>query len=94
MNQAEPLRRRDRKRRRLAWSTAAFAAITAFSRGLGLFREIVARRAFGVEGEINAFTVAFQLPNRVRALAADAALGAAFVPVFSELLEQEQRARA
>ena len=88
------MRSADRRRRRLAWSTATFAAITAFSRVLGLFREIVARRAFGVEGEINAFTVAFQLPNLVRALAADAALGAAFVPVFSELLEQEQRARA
>ena len=94
MSGAEPLRSADRRRRRLAWSTATFAAITAFSRVLGLFREIVARRPFGVEGEINAFTVAFQLPNLVRALAADAALSAAFVPVFSELLEQEQRARA
>ena len=83
-----------RKRRRLALSTAIFAAITGISRVLGLFREIVARRAFGVEGEINAFTVAFQIPNLVRALAADAALSAAFVPVFSELLEKEQRARA
>jgi putative peptidoglycan lipid II flippase len=61
---------------------------------LGLFREIVVRRYFGVQGEINAFTVAFQVPNLIRALAADMALGAAFVPVFSELLEKEQRARA
>ncbi len=83
-----------RHRRRLAWSTAIFAAATGVSRILGLFREIVARRYFGVEGEINAFTVAFQVPNLVRALAADMALGAAFVPVFSELLEKEQRERA
>lgn len=83
-----------RGRRRLAWSTATFSAITGVSRVLGLFREIIARRAFGVEGEINAFTVAFQVPNLVRALAADAALGAAFVPVFSELLEKGQRERA
>jgi putative peptidoglycan lipid II flippase len=68
--------------------------ITAISRVLGLVREIVARRSFGVEGEINAFTVAFQVPNLVRALAADAALSAAFVPVFSELLEKDQQARA
>jgi putative peptidoglycan lipid II flippase len=71
-----------------------FSAATGVSRVLGLLREILTRRAFGVEGEINAFTVAFQVPNLVRALAADAALGAAFVPVFSELLEKEQRARA
>ena len=61
--------------RRLAWSTAFFAAATGLSRVLGLFREIVARRYFGVEGPINAFTVAFQVPNLVRALAADMALG-------------------
>jgi len=82
------------RRRRLAWSTAAFSAATGLSRVLGLVREIVTRRIFGVEGEINAFTVAFQVPNLVRALAADAALGASFVPVFSELLEKDQRARA
>ncbi|HEU4448909.1 MAG TPA: murein biosynthesis integral membrane protein MurJ [Gaiellaceae bacterium] len=82
------------RRRRLALSTAFFAGATALSRILGLVREIVVRRTFGVEGEINAFTVAFQVPNLVRALAADMALGAAFVPVFSELLEKEQRARA
>ncbi|MGH3093316.1 MAG: lipid II flippase MurJ, partial [Gaiellaceae bacterium] len=83
-----------RPRRRLAWSTAIFAAATGVSRILGLFREVLARRYFGVQGEINAFTVAFQVPNLIRALAADMALGAAFVPVFSELLEKEQRARA
>jgi putative peptidoglycan lipid II flippase len=83
-----------RPRRRLAWSTAAFAAATGVSRVLGLFREVLARRYFGVQGEINAFTVAFQVPNLIRALAADMALGAAFVPVFSEFLEKEQRARA
>jgi putative peptidoglycan lipid II flippase len=80
--------------RRLGWSTAIFAAATGLSRILGLFREVVVRRYFGVEGPINAFTIAFQVPNLVRALAADMALGAAFVPVFSELLEKEQRERA
>jgi putative peptidoglycan lipid II flippase len=80
--------------RRLAWSTALFSAATGLSRILGLVREIVARRYFGVEGSINAFTVAFQVPNLIRALAADAALSSAFVPVFSELLENKERARA
>ena len=81
--------------RRLAWSTAIFSLATGLSRILGLVREIVARRYFGVEGSgINAFTVAFQVPNLVRALVADAALSSAFVPVFSELLEKGDRARA
>ena len=93
----DPLRRpadEPPRARRLAWSTAIFAAATGLSRILGLFREIVARRYFGVEGPINAFTVAFQVPNLIRALAADMALGAAFVPVFSELLEKGDRERA
>lgn len=81
--------------RRLAWSTAIFSAATGLSRVLGLVREIVARRYFGVEGAgINAFTVAFQIPNLVRAFVADAALSGAFVPVFSELLERGERVRA
>ena len=64
------------------------------SRVLGLVREIVVRRYFGVEGSINAFTVAFQVPSLVRALVADVALSSAFVPVFSELLEKGDRVRA
>ncbi len=80
--------------RRLARSTAIFSAATAASRVLGLVREIAAAYYFGVTGKINAFTVAFQIPNLVRALVADAALSGAFVPVFSELLEKGDRKRA
>jgi putative peptidoglycan lipid II flippase len=80
--------------RRLAWSTAVFSLATGLSRVLGLMREIVARRYFGTVGAINAFDVAFLIPNTVRALVADAALGGAFVPVFSDLLERGERARA
>jgi putative peptidoglycan lipid II flippase len=83
-----------RARPRLARSTAIFSAATGLSRLLGLVREIVAAYFFGVSGKINAFTVAFQIPNLVRALVADAALSGAFVPVFSELLERGERVRA
>jgi putative peptidoglycan lipid II flippase len=81
-------------RRRLAVSTAIFGAATALSRVFGLVREMVAGYYFGVRGPINAFTVAFQIPNLMRALVADAALSGAFVPVFSELLEKGERRRA
>jgi putative peptidoglycan lipid II flippase len=80
--------------RRLAWSTAIFSLATGISRVLGLVREVVAAYYFGASGRINAFTVAFQVPNLVRALVADAALSSAFVPVFSELLERGDRKRA
>ena len=83
-----------RRKRRLAQSTAIFALATGLSRVLGLVREIVAAYYFGASGKINAFTVAFQVPNLIRALVADAALSSAFVPVFSELLVKGDRARA
>ena len=55
---------------------------------------MVAAYYFGINGKINAFTVAFQIPNLVRALLADAALSGAFVPVFSDLIEKGDRKRA
>jgi putative peptidoglycan lipid II flippase len=78
----------------LAWSAAIFSVATGISRVLGLIREMVAGYYFGSRGPINAFTVAFQIPNLIRVLVADAALSGAFVPVFSELLEKGDRARA
>ena len=80
--------------RRLAWSTAIFSLATGLSRILGLIREVVTAYFFGAAGRINAFTVAFQIPNLIRALVADAAVSSAFVPVFSELLEKGERKRA
>jgi putative peptidoglycan lipid II flippase len=80
--------------RRLARSTLIFSIATGLSRILGLVREMVAAYYFGINGKINAFTVAFQIPNLVRALLADAALSGAFVPVFSDLLEKGDRKRA
>ena len=80
--------------RRLARSTAVFSVATGISRVLGLVREMVSAYYFGVTGAINAFTVAIQIPNLVRALLADAALSGAFVPVFSDLLEKGERKRA
>jgi putative peptidoglycan lipid II flippase len=82
------------QRGRIARSAAIFSAATAVSRALGLVREMVSAYFFGVSGLINAFTVAIQIPNLVRALVADAALSGAFVPVFSELLEKGERKRA
>src|SRR6478736_8099812 len=81
-------------RRRLAYSTVVFAGATGLSRIVGLVRESVVRYYFGTVGPINAFEVAFLVPNTVRALVADAALSSAFVPVFSELLEKGERKRA
>jgi putative peptidoglycan lipid II flippase len=80
--------------RRIARSTAFFSFATGLSRVAGLVREVVAAYYFGVTAAMSAFTIAFQVPNLVRALFADSALQGAFVPVFSELLEKGERKEA
>ena len=84
----------DEKAGRLGRSTAFFSIATAFSRVAGLVREIVAASYFGISGAMSAFTIAFQVPNLVRSLFADAAIQAAFVPVFTEELEKGNRREA
>ena len=79
----------------MAVSTALFAVATGASRLVGMLREAATAWIFTVQGEaINAFTVAYQIPNLIRSLVADAALGAAFVPIFNELLTKGERDRA
>jgi putative peptidoglycan lipid II flippase len=84
----------DHHHRRIALNTAIFSIATGLSRVAGLVREIVAARFFGTTGAASAFTLAFQVPNLIRSLFADAALSAAFVPVFTEMLEHNKRREA
>jgi putative peptidoglycan lipid II flippase len=84
----------DEQQGRLGRSTAFFSIATAFSRVAGLVREIVAASYFGITGPMSAFTLAFQIPNLVRSLFADAAIQAAFVPVFTQELEKGNKREA
>jgi putative peptidoglycan lipid II flippase len=79
---------------RIARNTVIFSIATGLSRIAGLAREIIASSYFATSGAFSAFTLAFQVPNLLRSLFADAALSAAFVPVFTELLEHKQRKEA
>ena len=74
---------------RIARSTAFFSIATAASRVAGLVREIFAAGYYGVTGPMSAFTIAFQVPNLIRSLFADAALQPAFIPIFTEQLERK-----
>ena len=81
-------------RGRLGVSTAIFGVFTALSRVIGLIREIIASYLFGQGAAISAFTIASQIPNLLANLFAQAALSAAFVPVFTDLLERGRRREA
>jgi putative peptidoglycan lipid II flippase len=89
MSEAPDYTEPGRRPGRIARSTAFFSIATAASRVAGLAREVVAAGYYGISGPMSAFTIAFQVPNLIRALFADAALQPAFVPIFTEQLEQK-----
>jgi putative peptidoglycan lipid II flippase len=78
----------------VARNTAIFSIATGISRIAGLVREISVASFFGTRPPFSAFTIAFQVPNLVSNLFANAALSAAFVPVFTELLQKGRRKEA
>ena len=63
--------------------------LTLASRALGLVRDLLIAAALGAGPLADAFFLALRLPNLFRALFAEGAFSAAFVPVFAARLEQE-----
>ena len=61
-------------------------AATLASRILGLVRDQVLAALFGAGNDMDAFIVAFRIPNLVRDLFAEGAMSAAFVPTFTRHL--------
>jgi putative peptidoglycan lipid II flippase len=80
--------------RRIALSTAIFALATALSRIAGLGREVIQASFFATGPAASAFTVASQVPNLFSNLFSQAALSAAFVPVFTELMQEGRKREA
>lgn len=66
-------------------STGIVGSMTLLSRITGLAREMVLARSFGgSSGIVDAFLIAWQIPNYLRRLFAEGAFSQAFVPVVSE----------
>lgn len=73
---------------KLAKSAGLIGAATMTSRLLGLVRETVLAAVFGASAspQMDAFNVAFRVPNLLRDLFAEGAMTAAFVPTFTRTL--------
>jgi putative peptidoglycan lipid II flippase len=71
---------------RIAHAASLAGAATLTSRILGLVREQVLAALFGAGDEMDAYFVAFRIPNLVRDLFAEGAMSAAFVPTFTRHL--------
>jgi len=67
---------------------------TFLSRILGYVRDAVIAWLFGVSASADAFFVAFRVPNLLRRMFAEGSLSVAFVPVFTEILQQKGKAEA
>ena len=79
-------------RHKLLKNTAIVGSMTLVSRMLGLVRDIVLARWFGANANMDAFFVAFKIPNFLRRLFAEGAFSQAFVPIISEYREQRDHA--
>jgi len=79
---------------RLVRSAGLIGLATMASRVLGLVRDVVLAGAFGAGDRMDAFYVAFRIPNLVRDLFAEGAMTAAFVPTFTRYLTRHGREQA
>ena len=70
-------------------STGLVSGMTLVSRVLGFVRDMVIAHLFGATAGVDAFLVAFKIPNFMRRLFAEGAFSQAFVPVLSEYRVRE-----
>lgn len=79
---------------KLIKATATVAGLTGLSRIAGFVRDILMAAVLGAGPLADAFFVALKLPNFFRRITAEGAFSVSFVPLYSEALEKEGRARA
>jgi putative peptidoglycan lipid II flippase len=72
------------KRQSLLRSTTLVSLMTFISRMAGFIRDMVLANFFGAQAGMDAFLVAFRIPNFMRRLFAEGAFAQAFVPVLTE----------
>src|SRR3989338_2167198 len=65
------------------------AFFTTLSRVAGLARDMVIAHLFGANAIMDAFNIAFTIPNTLRRFLAEGALTRAFIPVYTEVRKQE-----
>jgi len=72
-------------------SGAIVSAMTMISRVLGLARDAIIFHFFPAGGALDAFFVAFRVPNLLRRMVAEGAFSLAFIPVLAEYKETRSK---
>lgn len=87
-----PIANQTTKEKSLFHSTFIVSAMTATSRVSGFLRDLTFAHVFGAAAGLDAFLVAFRIPNFLRRLFAEGAFSQAFIPVLSEYRQQQSHA--
>ena len=75
----------------LVRNSITIGGLTLVSRVLGLVRDMLMARFVGAGLASDAFLIAWRLPNLFRALFAEGAFAAVFVPLFNKKMTQAER---
>ena len=75
-------------KKNLLKSTFVVSAMTVISRVTGFLRDLTFAHVFGAQAGLDAFLVAFRIPNFLRRLFAEGAFSQSFVPVLSEYSQE------
>jgi len=70
------------------------ASLTAVSRVFGLVRDVAYSHFFGANQLLDAWIIAFRIPNLSRRLFGEGAASASFIPVYSEALHKDRQQAA
>ncbi len=81
-------------KRQIARAASIVMVAFALSRALGLLRDVIIAGKFGTGMEMDAYRVAFRVPDIIFQLIAGGALASAFIPTFTGYLARGRRAGA
>ena len=86
----------DETRRRVVRSASAITPLTLLSRLSGYARDKAFAHVLGASARMDAFLVAFRIPNMLRDIVGEGAMSSAFIPVYAKVGAErsEQEARA
>jgi putative peptidoglycan lipid II flippase len=94
MSQAEATQTTTPHLSRIAKAVTLVMILFVISRAMGLLREVIIARQFGTSAELDAYLVAFRLPDFLFYVVAGGALGSAFIPIFTGYLTRQNRVGA
>jgi putative peptidoglycan lipid II flippase len=75
-------------------NTFVVGASFALAAIMGLVRNIIIARQFGIGADLDAYYASFKLPDLLFTVVAGGALATAFIPVFTDVMAKEDRAQA